>query len=61
MLKFIKALSDVNIGGEGDLRLRDKFFVVGLYTGVCIFLVTSVDAGVCVRFASTDPVVCKNV
>ena len=48
MLEFIKALSDVEVCGESDLRLWDEFVVVGLY------------AGVCVRFASTDPVVHEN-
>ena len=59
MLEFVEALSDVNICGEGDRR--DKFFFVSFYTGVCVFLVVSISAGVCVRFVSTEPVVCENV
>ena len=62
MLEFVEALSDVNIGGEGNLQLQDEFIVVGLYAGVCIFLdLVSVSASVCVRFALTDPVMCENV
>ena len=42
--------------------MRDEFVVVGLYAGVCVFLnLISVSAGVCVRFASTDPVMHENV
>ena len=61
MLEFVKALSDIDVCGESDLRLWDEFFVVGLCAGVCVFLVVCVNAGVCVRFVSTDPVVRKNV
>ena len=60
MLKFVEALSDVNIRGKRNLR--GEFCVAGLYAGVCVFLdIVSVSASVCIRFASTDPVMRENV
>ena len=34
MLKFVKTLSDIEIGG--DREGRDEFLFVGLYAGACV-------------------------
>ena len=45
MLEFVEVLSDINIGGERDLR--DEFYVAGLYAGICVFLdIVGVGAGI---------------
>ena len=38
MLEFVKALSDIEICGDGEGR--DEFLFVGLYAGACIGLLT---------------------
>ena len=36
MLEFVKVFPDVDVSGKRELR--DKFHVVGLHAGVCVFL-----------------------